>query len=83
MVSFPQAEGEERPDAYLLTIRNEQNKIVCQRKITSRYYLYEMPSSLAFDPVALAAGRYIAAVTPLGFWRNAGAPIRTEFTMEN
>ena len=82
LVSFPQAEGEERPDAYLLTVRDDNNRVVCQRKITSRYYLYDMPPTLSFDPVSLPAGGYVAGVTPLGFWRNAGAPILKRFTVE-
>ena len=81
-ISFPQAGGDERPDAYLLTLRDAKNRVVLQRKITSRYYLYQMPERPDFDVEGLAKGTYLAEVRPLGFWRNAGAPIVAAFSAE-
>ena len=81
-ISFPQAGGDERPDAYLLTLRNGKYKVVSQQKISSRYYLYNMPGRLSFTLEDLPKGTYLAEVRPLGFWRNVGAPIVAAFSVE-
>ena len=82
-LTFPQAEGKERPDSYTAVIRNAAGRILAQRSVFSSYYLYHMPQTVTMELEArLAPGEYRAELTAKGFWNNRSAVLAAPFTVE-
>lgn len=82
-LTFPQAQGAERTDAYLAVIRAADGRIFAQKSVFSSYYLYDMPSvlSMEFD-AQLPPGAYRAELTAVGFWQNRSDVLSVPFTVE-
>ncbi len=69
-VSFLQAKTDSyRVNSYSVVIRNSCNEIIAQKKVSSSYYIYNMPErvSVLFD-FPFAEGEFIAEITANGFW---------------
>ena len=82
-LTFPQAEGSERPDSYTAVIRGAQGRIFAQKSVFSSYYLYEMPASLTMKfEIQLPPGEYRAELTARGFWNNRSDALIVPFTAE-
>ena len=58
-----------RVNAYTLAVRNSDGEIILQKRVTSSYYLNDMPEkmSVSFD-FPFDAGEYTLEITAHGFW---------------
>lgn len=83
LITFGQADiSEDRVNDYKLTVRNENGNIVRQTCVWSSFYLYKMPETVSIPVKGLAAGKYKAEVTAMGFWNNASDnSLRVEFEL--
>ena len=80
-VTFTQAkEDRDGVDYYIVRLRDERGVIVRQMSLWSGYYLFTAPETLTLEIPDLPEGDYNGSVTPVGFWDNAGEPLR--FTVE-
>ena len=69
-ISFSQAATESyRVNSYSVVVRNSQQEIIKQKKISSSYYINNMPKtvSLSFD-LSAPAGEYFIEIVANGFW---------------
>ena len=83
-LTFPQAQGKERPDSYIAVIRDAQGRIFAQKSVFSSYYLYDMPSTVTMEfESRLPASGYRAEVTACGFWHDRSDPLIAPFMVED
>ena len=81
-LTFPQAEGKERPDAYYAVIRDTEGRVFAQKSFFSSYYLYHMPPRITMEfDCLLPPGEYDVTLTACGFWKNRSDPIIHHFTV--
>ena len=73
----------ERINAYRLVLkRADTGMILRQVRITSRYFLYEMPQAYSFTFDGLGPGEYRVEITAEGFWHNASDPLTKDFAVQ-
>ncbi len=80
-VRFRQAQGEERPDSYTVTVKTGEGTVKKQLALFSSYYLYNMPAFIECG-IALEPGAYTLQVRANSFWRTVSEPICTQFRLE-
>lgn len=82
-VIFGAARSEsERINAYKLVLKcAEGGRILRQVRMTSRYYLYDMPQEYFFTFEKLCKGKYLVEITADGFWHNASDKLTKGFAV--
>lgn len=72
-IRFTQALADDgRVNSYTAVIKRAEDKItLCQKNISSSYYLYDMPETVCLEfELELKSGVYILEITANGFWNN-------------
>ena len=72
----------ERIDAYKCTIKKQNGTIIRQHRMTSSYYIYNMPDEYKMDFENIPTGNYTAEITAEGFWGNKSKKLVCAFTVE-
>ena len=82
-ITFPQAESENsRVNTYTAVIRNSLNEVILQKKVSSSYYLKNMPEKINITAdFAFEEGNYQAEITAHGFWFAKSEKLITKFTV--
>ena len=80
-VEFDAAKSEsERINAYKIVLKCAENGMILRQvRMTSRYYLYDMPKAYSFTFENLCKGKYLVEITAEGFWRNSSDKITKSF----
>ncbi len=80
-VAFSQAETQSyRVDSYTVVVRNTDNEVISQKKVSSSYYIKNMPEtvSLSFD-FPYNKGKFRLEITAHGFWIAKSEKLTAEF----
>ena len=56
-------------------------RILRQVRMTSRYYLYDMPQEYSFTFENLCKGEYLVEITAEGFWNNTSDKLTKGFAV--
>ena len=84
-VTFDQAQDNVCVYGYRIQVAETAHprRTVLQKEIYSEYYFEPMPETLTCVLDGLTTGKtYTVRVIPLNVWRQTGAPLETEFTMQ-
>lgn len=72
----------ERINAYKIVVRRSSDRrIIRQARITSEYYLYDMPKEYSFSFENMCKGDYLVEITAEGFWFNSSDKKIKEFSV--
>lgn len=72
----------ERINAYMLVLKcSVSGRILRQVRMTSRYYLYDMPQEYSFTFENLCKGEYLVEITAEGFWNNTSDKLTKGFAV--
>lgn len=80
-ISFSQAKAEFRPDSYTVSIRNSDGFVIIQKKVSSSYYIYDMPEKVSFEVDFNITGDFSLEITANGFWGAKSDKIIRSFSL--
>ncbi len=81
-ISFSQAKSEFRPDCYTVSVRNSDGFVIIQKKVTSSYYIYNMPEKVCLEvDFCEKSGDFSLEITANGFWGAKSEKIIRKFSL--